>query len=217
MIANTRFLKRKMIYFVSAGALIISFVLGFLVKDISTRETSLKVASPQDIFRYLGTFGDKNIFASYFMFPEKEKASGLNYALKIDSEVVYWATDYDMDGQIDEIKYLENGKLIYNSSDNDNDGIFERRMIDSYNEDGSHVVTMVDMNADNHFDLRILYKSKEGSIFKDAIAEVYFNGEWVNRVTKDNKRGIVIDDKFYPIKFIDKKWVILEDEAVVSV
>lgn len=167
--------------------------LGYLVRD-------------KEGFRYLGSAGDREIYALSFVAEDEPERQ--NLVLKINGDYIYWESDRNSDGKVDNVKHFENGVLIYESEDTNFDGSLNRRMVESYYEDGSHQRVMVDLNADNDFDLRINNPDSD-----DPLVEIFVGNEWTKRVTKNGVDGIYSGEGiFLPVKFKEGQWTILAEK-----
>ena len=176
--------------------------LGYLIGKYRYEIKGYLVPRAKDGFRYLGTVGGREIYVLNFVIEDKPIRK--NFALKINDNYIYWESDMNSDGLVDNIKHFENGVLAYASEDANFDGKLNRRMIESYKEDGSHHICMVDLNADNEFDLRII--SPDGD---NPIVEIFVKNKWVKRVIQGGQYGI--DDaggNFLPVKFDNGQWII---------
>ncbi len=199
-------IKALLKYFTLMLILVLSFGIGYLSGQSQYAGKGYFKPRAEDGFRYLGVAGDREIYMLSFV--TKDESERKNFALKINDDYVYWESDRNSDGKIDNIKHFEKGILVYESEDSKFDGVLNRRMVESYKQDGSHDICMVDLNADNEFDLRIKNPDMD-----DAIVEIFVGNKWTKRVKKNDIHGIYdAEGNFLPVKFRSGKWEIIESE-----
>ncbi|MCK5160606.1 MAG: hypothetical protein KAQ99_03435 [Candidatus Aureabacteria bacterium] len=195
MVKTKIFLKYIVIVFLGV-------CLGYLIGKYRYEIKGYLVPRAKDGFRYLGAVGNRDIYALNFEI--KGQPIRNNFALKINDNYIYWESDSNSDGLVDSIMHFENGVLIYESKDINFDGRLNRKMVESYKEDGSHHVCMVDLNADNEFDLRII--NPDGD---NPIVEIFVKNQWEKRVKQESQYGIYdAVGNFLPVKFDNGQWEI---------
>jgi len=192
--------------FILILVLLLSFSIGYLFRPCRYGGPGYLLPRDEDglRYRYLGSVGDREIYVATFT-TEDEPVQKI-FALKINDDFIYWESDRNSDGKVDNVKHFENGVLMYESEDTNFDGSLNRRMVESYYEDGSHQRVMVDLNADNDFDLRINNMDND-----DPTVEIFVGNKWTKRVKKNGVRGIYSGEGFFlPVRFENGQWMILE-------
>jgi len=157
--------------------------------------------------RYLGTTDDgRKIHLSSFVTKDEPKCK--NLVFRINNDPIYWEEDRNSDGKIDSVLHFEKGVLVYESEDTNFDGILNKRTVESYNKDGTHRSVMVDLNADNDFDLRIDNPNSD-----NPVVEIFVENKWIKRIEKNGVYGIYdAEGNFLPIKFENGQWEILAEK-----
>ena len=190
--------------FIFILVLLLSFSIGYFFGRCRYGGPGYLVPRDKDGFRWLGSAGDREIYVASFM--SKDEPNRKNLILKINDDFIYWESDRNSDGKLDNVKHFENGVLMYESEDTNSDGSLNRRMVESYYEDGLHQRVMVDLNADNDFDLRINNPDSD-----DPVVEIFVEDKWTKRVKKNGVHGIYSSEGvFLPVKFEHGQWMILE-------
>ncbi len=193
-------------HFILILVLLLSFSTGYLFRQYRYSWRGYKDGGKYRS-RYLGATDDgRKIHLSSFVTKDDPKCKNLVFG--INNAPIYWEKDRNSDGRVDDIMHFENGVLIYESEDTNFDGNLNRKIVESYNKDGTHRRTMVDLNADNDFDLRIDNPDSD-----NPVVEIFVGNKWIKRIEKNGVYGIYdAEGNFLPVKFKDGRWTILAEK-----
>jgi hypothetical protein len=92
------------------------------------------------------------------------------------------------------------GMPMVSASDQDGDGRIDILTYGIVDEDGEHLLDVIDYEADGQADLRMN--------FRENYFELWHDERWHRGVVRDGVRGVVVDGEFQPVERSDKRLIV---------